>query len=252
MGNAGTQAAGLWAFIHDDADSQQGVTGASDIVLEKQGIGEAMSNSVSPSSLTDGLGHRWGVLETSLKFHASCRHTHPGADAFLLLLENEKLDIEDIVCVSVGVHQGALDALNYSVAPNTISEAKFSMGCVLGLLAHYGTAGVEAFTPDTIRNPQVCDFAKCVSMVLDPEVDAAYPQKWIGKVAVTTRDQRVIERRLEYPKGDPQNPLSSEERLAKFHRLASLGSLREPDAIIDWAETLSQRGSVGSLMQWLR
>jgi|SRR5680860_685525 len=95
-----------------------------------------------------------GVLETSLKFHASCRHTHPGADAFLLLLENEKLAIEDIVRVSVGVHQGALDVLNHSVAPDTISEAKFSMGCVLGLLAHYGTAGVEAFTPDTIRNPQ--------------------------------------------------------------------------------------------------
>src|SRR5680860_1223511 len=87
-------------------------------------------------------------------------------------------------------------------------------------------------TRSAIRNPQVCDFAKCVSMVLDPEIDAAYPQKWIGRVAVTTRDQRVIERRLEYPKGDPQNPLSSGERLAKFHRLASLGSLQEPDAVI--------------------
>ena len=47
-----------------------------------------MSDSVTPSSLSDGLGHRWGLLETSLKFHASCRHTHPGADAFLLLLKN--------------------------------------------------------------------------------------------------------------------------------------------------------------------
>lgn len=167
-----------------------------------------------------------------LKFHASCRHTHPEADAFLLLLKNEKLTIEDIDRVSVGVHQGALDVLNDSVAPDTISEAKFSMGCVLGFLAHYGTAGVEAFTLGTIRNPQVCDFLKRVSMVFDPEVDAAYPQKWIGKVSVMTWDQRGIEQRLEFPKGDPQNPLSPDERMATFRRLASFGSLREPDAVI--------------------
>ncbi len=125
------------------------------------------------------------------------------------------------------------------------------MGCVLGLLAHYGTAGVGAFTSDTIRNPQVCDFSKSVSMVFDPEVDAAYPQKWIGKVSVMTRDQRVIEQRLEFPKGDPQNPLSSDEHMAKFWRMASFGSLREPDAVFYWVQTLLQRDRVGSLMQWL-
>jgi len=78
-GNAGTQAAGLWAFIHDDPDSrplhaakatsngllaaaisQQGVIGASGIVLGKQGMGEAMSDSVNSQRLTDRLGRRWG------------------------------------------------------------------------------------------------------------------------------------------------------------------------------------------------
>ncbi|WP_089688371.1 MmgE/PrpD family protein [Billgrantia gudaonensis] len=273
LGSAGTQASGLWAFIHDDADSrplhaakaasngllaaalaQQGVTGASDILLGRQGMGEAMSDCIDADRLVDGLGRRWGVLETSLKYHASCRHTHPGADAFVSLCKDERLAMEDIVGVSVGVHRGALDVLNPSVAPETISEAKFSMGCVLGLLAHYGSAGVEAFTLDTIRNPRVRDFAKRVTMAFDPEVDAAYPRKWVGKVVVTTRDRRTIERRLDHPKGDPQNPLSEEERLAKFRCLADAGGLREVEAVdrlIDWTQTLSQRDRVGSLMQWL-
>jgi hypothetical protein len=36
-----------------------------------------------------------------------------------------------------------------------------------------------------------------------------------------------------------------------FRRLTSFGSLREPEAVVYWAQTLLQRGRVGSLMQWL-
>jgi hypothetical protein len=73
-------------------------------------------------------------------------------------------------------------------------------------------------------------------MFFDPDVDTAYPQKWIGKVAVTTWDQRVFEQRLAHPKGDSQNPLSLDERLDTFRPLASFDNLREPDAIIDCAK----------------
>ena len=33
-----------------------------------------------------GLGERWALAETSFKFHASCRHTHPAADALLQVM----------------------------------------------------------------------------------------------------------------------------------------------------------------------
>ena len=38
--------------------------------------------------LTDGLGTRWATAETSFKFHASCRHTHP-AELYVYLIEGE-------------------------------------------------------------------------------------------------------------------------------------------------------------------
>ena len=43
----------------------------------------ACRSDADPSRLTDGLGTRWVTAETSFKFHASCRHTHPAADALL-------------------------------------------------------------------------------------------------------------------------------------------------------------------------
>ena len=58
-------------------------------------------------------------------------------------------------------------------------------------------------------------------MVLDPEVDAAYPKRWIGKVTVRTGDGRVLHGRVDEPKGDPGNTLSRAELTAKALQLAA-------------------------------
>jgi len=105
LGSAGTQAAGLWEFLRDAADSKQlhtakaaadgllaayltadGLTGARNILEGDQGLAAGMSSDAQPSRLSAGLGTRWALLETSFKFHASCRHTHPAADALLDLM----------------------------------------------------------------------------------------------------------------------------------------------------------------------
>jgi 2-methylcitrate dehydratase PrpD len=57
-------------------------------------------------------------------------------------------------------------------------------------------------------------------MELDPEVDGAYPARWIGKVRVETNDGRVLHGRVDEPKGDPGNTLSRAELEDKALRLA--------------------------------
>ena len=57
-------------------------------------------------------------------------------------------------------------------------------------------------------------------MVRDDEVEAAYPQRWIGKVEVRTTDGRTFAARVDVPKGDPGNPLTRAELEAKAIRLA--------------------------------
>ena len=59
-----------------------------------------------------------------------------------------------------------------------------------------------------------------VRMVHDNDVEASYPQRWIGKVDVATRDGRVLSARVEQPRGDPGNTLSRNEIEDKAVRLA--------------------------------
>src|SRR5690606_1627826 len=165
------------------------------------------------------LGERWALAETSFKFHASCRHTHPAADALLEAMRMHRLGADDIESVVARVHQGAIDVLGPVVDPQTVHQAKFSMGTVLGLVATRGRASLADFDADW-RAPDVVAFRERVHMALDDEVDAAYPRRWIGKVELRTRDGRVFAARVDEPKGDPGNTLSPQEIDDKAMRLA--------------------------------
>ncbi|MBI3067718.1 MAG: MmgE/PrpD family protein, partial [Betaproteobacteria bacterium] len=60
-----------------------------------------------------------------------------------------------------------------------------------------------------------------VKMVFDPEIDRAYPRRWMGRVTVKTRDGREFEMRVVAPKGDPDNTLTRAELEDKALRLAA-------------------------------
>jgi len=238
FGSAGTQAAGLWEFLRDAADSKQlhtakaaadglmsaylaarGFTGAKRILEGAQGMAAGMSSDADPAKLTDRLGERWALSETSFKFHASCRHAHPAADALLQVMTVNDLVPEQIARVTAHVHQGAIDVLGAVLKPQTVHQAKFSIGTVLGLIAQFHCAGMKEF--ETYYNDAgVAAFRDKVQMAIDTEVDQAYPARWIGKVTVETVDGRLLHGRVEEPKGDPGNTLTRTELEQKALRLA--------------------------------
>jgi 2-methylcitrate dehydratase PrpD len=246
FGSAGTQAAGLWEFLRDAANSkqlhtahaaaggltaaylaQEGFTGARRILEGAQGMAAGMSRDADPAKLTDRLGERWALAETSFKFHASCRHTHPAADALLQVMQAQALRPGDVASVTARVHQGAIDVLGPVVDPRTVHQAKFSMGTVLGLIGEFGSAGLNEFER-FYNDAGIAAFRGKVEMVLDEEVDQAYPARWIGKVTVRTNDGRTFEGRVDEPKGDPGNTLSREELESKALRLAEFADAASP------------------------
>jgi 2-methylcitrate dehydratase PrpD len=242
FGSAGTQSAGLWEFLREGADSKQlhtahaaaaglsagylaadDFTGASRILDGVRGMAAGMSSDAEPSRLTDRLRTRWATAETSFKFHASCRHTHPAADALQKVMQEARLAASDIAQVTARVHQGAIDVLGPVTDPQTVHQSKFSMGTVLAMVALHGRAGMAEFDAHH-RDAATIAFRDRVRMELDPEVDGAYPARWIGKVEVTTRDGRKLASRVDEPKGDPGNTLSRSELEDKAVRLALYSS----------------------------
>ena len=269
LGSAGTQSAGLWEFLRDGADSKQlhtahaagagltaahlaaeGFTGAQRILTGATGLAAGMSSDADPARLTDSLGTRWATAETSFKFHAACRHTHPAADALQRVLREHQLAAADVAKVTAQVHQGAIDVLGPVVNPQTVHQSKFSMGTVLAMVALHGRAGMAEFDAH-YADPAARAFCDKVQMTLDAEVDGAYPARWIGKVLVDTTDGRRLSGRVDEPKGDPGNTLSRAELEEKAIRLALYrGGATEPEmrALIATVWGLADAATVPQLL----
>jgi 2-methylcitrate dehydratase PrpD len=270
LGSAGTQAAGLWEFLRDAADSKQlhtakaasdgllsaylardGFTGAERILEGERGMAAGMSSDVEPDGLVDGLGERWAVLETSFKYHAACRHTHPAADALLQGMEERGLTADDIASVGARVHAAAIDVLGPVSDPCTIHQSKFSMGFVLALIAKKGSARIDDFTEEALEDAGLRAFSEKVEMVLDEEVDAAYPRRWIGVVEIETSGGERFTSRVEVPRGDPGNTLSRKELEDKARNLASYGggaTGEEMDRIVARIRRLEEETDVRDLL----
>lgn len=269
LGTAGTQTSGLWEFMRSGAgDSKQlhcahaaangllsaymvrdGLKGAHDVIEGDAGLWKGLAKEdVDGTRLTDRLGERWAVLETSFKYFACCRHTHPSSDALLNAISNHGIKdaLSEIKSVVAHVHQGAIDVLgpvDAGPAPKTVHAAKFSMKSTLSLIALRGSASLLDFEKFSLTDPSVSTFRDRVSMVLDPEVDAAYPKRWLGRVDVELANGRTVRGACDEPKGDPGNTLTRPELEDKFRRLVAYGngSDRGAQQLIQWCWSLREK-----------
>lgn len=271
LGTAGTQTSGLWEFMRSGAgDSKQlhcahaaangllsaylvrdGLQGARDVIEGEAGLLKGLAqDDVDSARLADRLGERWAVLETSFKYFACCRHTHPSADALLDAIAKHGIEdpSRDIKSVVAHVHQGAIDVLGPVDAgpapPKTVHAAKFSMKSTLSLIALRGSAGLLDFEQFALADPRVADFRDRVRMVLDPEVDGAYPRRWLGRIDVELADGRVVRGACDEPRGDPGNTLRRPELEDKFRRLVAYGSNgtdQGAEQLIRWCWSLRQQ-----------
>lgn len=238
LGSAGTQSAGLWEFLVDGAMSkqlhlakaaadgllaallaQQGFTGARKIIEGEKGLARATSTTPDLARLTDGLSDRpFRILENSFKVHAACYHIHSTIDAVLALKAKHHFNPAEVRKIHVRLYSAAIDLLA-KVQPTSPYAAKFSIPyCIATALLH-GHVGLGDFHEEGIRDRTLQRLMSAVELERDPELDKVYPDRWPAIVAVETVTGKRHEARVDYPKGDPNNPMSREELIEKFHTL---------------------------------
>lgn len=269
LGSAGTQSAGLWEFLVEGAMSkqlhlgkasadgllaallaEQGLTAASQIFEGEKGLAQATSAAPKLARLTEGLGTRpLRILENSFKAHAACYHIHSSIDAALALKTRLNAKPTEITKIAVRVYSAALDLLE-KVEPASPYAAKFSIPyCVATALLH-GRVGLDDFTQEGIRDRAVRQLMSTVVLHRDPELDRVYPDKWPAVVTIETTQGIRHEARVDFPKGDPKNPMTPDELIAKFHAL-TCRTLPEPSRslLIERCLTLDKLGNVRLLFE---
>ena len=63
--------------------------------------------------------------------------------------------------------------------------------------------------------------AQKVRWAVDEEAERVWPKRYPAQVDITLTDGSVLRARVEWPKGDPENPASEAELAGKFKNLAT-------------------------------
>jgi len=240
LGTAGTQAAGLWEFLVDGAMSkqlhpakaaadgllsallaEQGFTAASRIFEGEKGFCQAMAKEGDLDRLIKGLETEPPrILSTSFKAHAACYHIHSAIDAVLEIRGKHGLRPADVSSVRITLYPAALDLLE-KVAPQNPYAAKFNIPFCVATALVYEQVGLSAFTADRLEDPKIKEVMQRISLVRDSELGKVYPERWPAVAEITTRAGQTHAARIDFPRGDPKNPMTREELEAKFNNLAT-------------------------------
>lgn len=240
LGSAGTQAAGLWEFLKEGAMSktlhagkssyagvlsaylaQKGFSGATKIIEGEKGFCRAMSAAPHFSKLTEGLGDSYKIDDNSFKPYACCKHSHAALYALETFVRGHELTAREIESVEIYVNN-ITDFLINNPNPQNSYGCKFSLQyCAAGMLK-YGKMRVEEFADEIINDKDVRKLMKKITVIKDDAMEAIHAEdssKLASRVVVNCYDGRIMELRVDYPKGDPPNPMSWEDTVEKFINL---------------------------------
>jgi len=202
----------------------QGFTGPEQILEGRDGFLRGYSRKPAPERLTDGLGKSFEILRTAVKPHACCRYMQGPIDAILALMGEQNIEAPQIEQIEIAMLEAGWGIVceppQKKYHPAGVVDAQFSMPFGAAVAVLYGEAGLDQFTLEQIRSPQVQRMMSKVRLTKDSRLEETFPREWPARVVITLANGQKHEKFVRYPKGDPENPLTWEEMAAKFRSLA--------------------------------
>jgi len=244
VGIAGSMAAGSLEFLADGAWTKrlhpglaaqngmqaamlaaEGFHGPSRILEGRDGFLGGHSRRPIADFLTDDLGKSFEILRTSVKPHACCRYMQGPIDAILALVDEHDIRPTEVHQIEVAVLEAGwplvVEPRAQKYHPESIVEAQFSMPYGAAVAVIDRAAGLEQFSEARLQSADVRGFLDRVVMSKNPEIEKTFPAEWPAIATIHLENGRRFEKMISHPKGDPKNPLTWPELIAKFRALAA-------------------------------
>ena len=87
----------------------------------------------------------------------------------------------------------------------------------------FGEVGITQFSEECIHNKELTDLMQHIEVIRDEAMEqlhAADASKLASRVEIQLHNGQTLTMQVDYPKGDPENPLTWDELCAKFMSLA--------------------------------
>ena len=229
-----------------------GITGPRSIIEGDRGILALFSGEYQSELITKGLGRDYLLLESAYKPVTSPWPSHAPLEAIGFLQQENRFHAEDVATIEIGTSVQAMNNIKTIRAPRDILEAQYSLAYGIAVRIIRGGNGLKDYHLQDLKDQQFAELAAKVSFKVDPvcESERIRLKNRSAVVTLTLNDGRVLEKRVQFSKGHPMNPMTNEDLSTKFHDSVDpiIGKSRA-DQIRDLVWTIERLEDVGALIR---
>ena len=202
--------------------AKEGYTGTEAIFEGKEGLMDVFGPNWDEEKLVGGLGESYRILNCSMKAFPTEALTHTHLTATLKLVKENDIQPEDIEEVVVTTIARACDILfdPHKYEPDSRETADHSLPyCIAAAIVDWQVT-VNSFSDEKLRDRRIRDVIHKIRGEASLEFEKMFPAKQPSKVVIRTQNGKTVSQYLEYPKGDPREPMSDEDIAVKFNALS--------------------------------
>ncbi|MCH8876032.1 MAG: MmgE/PrpD family protein [Chloroflexi bacterium] len=199
--------------------AREGTGGPVEVIEGKEGLIEVLSNvEWSPEELTKELGSTFLITRCSYKAFPTEALTHQPISAALMVCREHGISHDQVAELLVETTTRGADILSDASKydPKTKETADHSLPYVIAAAVVDGNVLPESFSDEKLKDPRIRELLAKIKVVSDPEIDELFPRIKRARVTITTTDGQSYTAQTDVAKGDPADPMSDEDIVAKF------------------------------------
>lgn len=175
------------------------------------------------------LNGTYAIMKSYTKPYASCRYTHPPVEAAIHLRNKYGIQAADVDKIEVRTYNLAVSGHDHTEIKGAYS-GKMSTPYSVAVAVIFGKAGLQEFEDKVITDTSVQLLTNKVRVRPEEEFSRLFPEKQSAIITISTPEGDYSER-VDFPKGEPENPLSEEEFHERYQALMAYG--RVPEAVYE-------------------
>ncbi|WP_460688572.1 MmgE/PrpD family protein [Nesterenkonia suensis] len=196
--------------------AREGITAPGRPFEGRHGLVELLTGSEGPMEL-EPLGGEWAIRRTALKYFQTTSNCQVAVWAALRL--RDQVNVEQVSSIEVFAprflaHESGSEGSKWN--PATRETADHSLPYVFCKALRDGVLTFDEFDADGRADEAVVELASRLSVEVDHDIDASWPETFAVRVRITEEDGSVREHYEQDPRGVPQNPLTRSDLRDKF------------------------------------
>ena len=205
--------------------AKAGFKGHDDPLGGHRGFLKMMSGDENTPIKATLLNGTYAVMKSYTKPYASCRYTHPPVEAAIHLRNHYGIKPRVVQSVEVETYDLAVSGHDHTEVKGAYS-AKMSIPYSVAVAFVYGKVGLQEFSDDILENEDIKVLTKKVHVVADRTLSEIFPDKQSAVLTIKT-DNVTYSERVDFPKGEPENPMTETEFRERYEALMSYGEVQK-------------------------